>query len=109
VPDSHALFQLVANVALGGFEAGDGVDLGLGDIWYGVVDGDVNSGGFATGIQYHLGDVTERDARVRKLAFDHGADLFAQRLSDAILMMLSCSVFRHRRLPLESSEVNHSG
>src|SRR5580658_744079 len=99
VADAHALLQFKANVALGGFEAGDSVLFGLLDIGHGAIDSHIDAGRFAARIEDHFADVTEGDARIGQLAFDHGPDLLAQGFGHAILMMFTRSMLRHDVLP----------
>ena len=95
VAHAHALFDLEADVALGGFKPGDGVFFGLGDVGDCAVEGDVDARGLAAGVEHHFADVAEGDARIDELALDHGADLFAQRFGYAVLMMFASPVLRH--------------
>src|SRR5580692_2174487 len=99
VADAEALFELEANVAFGGFEAGNSVLLGLRDIGDVAIDGDVYASGFCTGIERDFADVTEADAGVRKLALNHDTDLNAQALCHPVLMMLARAVFEHGEAP----------
>jgi len=99
VPDAEALLELKANVALGGFEAGNRVLLGLRDIGDVAIDGDVYASGFCAGIERDLANVTEADAGIGKLALNHDTDLEAQGLGHPILMMLARAVFEHGEAP----------
>jgi len=98
VAHPHPFLQLAADVALGGLQTGYGLFFGLGNVVHGLVNGHVNPRRLAAGIQRHLGDVAEIDARVHKLAFNKDADLLAQRLRHTVLMVLPSSVLRHDSL-----------
>ena len=93
---AHALLKLVPDVAFGGIEPGNGISFGLRNVGDGLSDGDVDAGRFAPGVEHHLADVAESDARIGELALEHGADLLLERLRYAILMVFSPAMFGMR-------------
>src|SRR6185312_8745663 len=88
---AHTLMQLVPDVAAGGHESLQGVCF----LFFFAIDGYVNLRRFSARIEHDLRDIGEADARVGKLPFDHDADLLAQRLGNAVSMMLTCPGFHH--------------
>ena len=98
VAHPHPFLELIADVALGGFQASHCLFFGFGNVLDGAVHGHIHPRRLAAGIQRHLGDIAEIDARVHQLALDEHADLHAQRLRHAVLMVLPSSVLRHDSL-----------
>jgi hypothetical protein len=93
--DAEAFLQFEADVAFGGFQAGEGILLGFLNVGAGNGDGYVDPSGFTASIQGNLAYMAVGDAWIDELALDHGADLEAQGLGHAVLMMFSRSMLWH--------------
>ncbi len=88
---AHPVFQLGTNPAARGGQAVHRAYFGFGA----AIHLHIHLRRFAAGVEQHLRDVRGGDARVGKVAQNHGIDFLTDRFGDAVLVVLAGSLFRH--------------
>jgi hypothetical protein len=91
MPNPHALFDLITNVAFGGIDTFQRL-LRFLLIAFHV---DIYPRAFAIGRKLNLRHIAQRNARVAQLAFQNDANLFFQGLTYAFAAVLPSSLLRH--------------